>query len=361
MRARGKAPAREEFRVKLKRLIGLVLCAALAFSMAACKFAAPANVMTVDGREIPAGLYLVYQYQAYMDAMNQREDRTADVLKTEIDGMKAADWIHAETVGAVRRYVWTQQAFEAAGLSFTQEERDTINARVDSIWEANEALLAANGIGRESYGLYCDAEEKYAKLLEEYRDGPNGQVTDAEARAYMDQQYSRAQILTLPSTDANYTLLDGDKRAELDKLAAGLADRLNAGGSLDELAGGALEQAFTLCGREYSEESLSSYLSANFFTEDTVSYSADLTAAVLAAPVGGAGVYDGVGMPMVYQRIDNYEDNDDFKENYRGSIVSEMTAQAFADKADAEAAAYAVEEDASAVRAYSPSKVKASV
>ena len=54
--------------MKLKKFTGLLLCAALALSMAACKFTTPAVVMTVEGEDIPAGLYLMYQYQAYSSA-----------------------------------------------------------------------------------------------------------------------------------------------------------------------------------------------------------------------------------------------------------------------------------------------------
>ena len=41
--------------MKLKKFTGLLLCAALALSMAACKFTTPAVVMTVEGEDIPAG------------------------------------------------------------------------------------------------------------------------------------------------------------------------------------------------------------------------------------------------------------------------------------------------------------------
>lgn len=347
--------------MKLKRLIGLALCAALAISMTACKFSTPAVVMTVDGKDIPAGLYLMYQYQAYANAMNLREDRNTAVLKSEIEGVGAAEWIHTETVKAVRRCIWVEQAFDEAGLSFTEEELSTLESRVDSVWDANEALLSANGVGLESYRRYYIAEEKYARLLEEYRAGPDGQLTDADAKAYMDGRYFRAQLLTLPSTDASYNALDEDKQAQLNQLAADLAEQLKAGGSLDELGEDVLKQAFALCGREYSEDVLSNYLTKTFFTEDSTGYGEELVSAVMAAQVGDAGVYDSSNTPIVYQRIVNYEDNDDFTENYRSAIVSEITADAFSEKVEAEAAALTAAEDASAVRTYSPSKVKETV
>lgn len=43
---------------------------------------------------------------------------------------------------------------------------------------------------------------------------------------------------------------------------------------------------------------------------------------VVAAEVGAAGVYDGYSVPMIYQKIANYEDNDDFTANYKTTILS---------------------------------------
>ena len=47
--------------MKLKKFTGLLLCAALALSMAACKFTTPAVVMTVAGM-LMCGLILVLVY-----------------------------------------------------------------------------------------------------------------------------------------------------------------------------------------------------------------------------------------------------------------------------------------------------------
>ena len=66
--------------------------------------------------------------------------------------------------------------------------------------------------------------------------------------------------------------------------------------------------------------------------------------------VGAAGVYDGYSVPMIYQKIANYEDNDDFTANYKTTILSEITSAAFSDKVEEETAAYAVTEDESQPR-----------
>lgn len=347
--------------MKLKKFTGLLLCAALALSMAACKFTTPAVVMTVEGEDIPAGLYLMYQYQAYSSAKSKLEDKSAKVLKSEIEGVKAEEWIHNETVASAKRYVWVEKAFAEAGLTFTEEEQASIDSQLDAIWANNEALLAANGIGRENYRRFYECEAKYEKLLAEYQDGESDKITDAEAKKYMDETYSRIQTLVLPTTDADSAALPGEKLEELNVLAAQLADDLNAGGSMDELGPETLEKAFEICGREYAEDTTSSYMSKSFLTAESTSYSEEFVQGVVAAEVGAAGVYDGYSVPMIYQKIANYEDNDDFTANYKTTILSEITSAAFSDKVEEETAAYAVTEDVSAVKTYSPSKIRESV
>ena len=347
--------------MKLKKFTGLLLCAALALSMAACKFTTPAVVMTVEGEDIPAGLYLMYQYQAYSSAKSKLEDKSAKVLKSEIEGVKAEEWIHNETVASAKRYVWVEKAFAEAGLTFTEEEQASIDSQLDAIWANNEALLAANGIGRENYRRFYECEAKYEKLLTEYQDGESDKITDAEAKKYMDETYSRIQTLVLPTTDADSAALPDEKLEELNALAAQLADDLNAGGSMDELGPETLEKAFEICGRAYAEDTASSYMSKSFLTAESTSYSEEFVQGVVAAEVGAAGVYDGYSVPMIYQKIANYEDNDDFTANYKTTILSEITSAAFSDKVEEETAAYAVTEDASAVKTYSPSKIRESV
>ncbi len=353
--------------MRMKRWIVFVLCAAMAFALAGCTFSAPSTVMTVDGKEIPAGLYLAYQREAYYSAQNQREDTKTPVLKSSIDGVKAADWIHTETVDNLKQYLWVEQKFEEAGLSFTQEEQESAEQWLNTIWSYSGELMTENGIGRETYRQLYMNSEKYAKLLEEYRAGPEGQITDEAAKQYMDETYYRIRRLMLPATDADSAALSAEKQAELDALAADLAQQLNDGANLDDLAEEALQQAYEICGREYTEDSLTSDLGSFFLSAETTGFEEDFVPSVMSAALGDAGVYqnntadESVSQPVVYQKIANYESDDDFAENYREAVINEMTSVAFSDRLQAETEAYTVQESAFAVWCYRPSKLKESL
>ena len=54
--------------LNLKRWTAAVLCAALGLGLSACTLKTPANVMTVDGVQVPAGVYLMYQLNACTEA-----------------------------------------------------------------------------------------------------------------------------------------------------------------------------------------------------------------------------------------------------------------------------------------------------
>lgn len=354
----------EGITLKLKKITGLLACAAMALSLAACKFTTPAVVMTVEGEQIPAGLYLMYQYQAYGTARSKQVDTSADVLKSEIEGVNGAEWIHTKTLDSVKRYIWVERAFADAGMSFTEEEQASIDSQIESIWSYNEELMAANGVGLENYRRYYECESKYEKLLAQYTEEQSDLITDDEAKQYMDEMYSQIKTVTLPVTDEESNSLSEDQMSQMNELAEQLAADLNDGGDFDELAAQTLEQAFEIAGRTYSEDSAAQYISSGYVKANTITYPEEVVDAAMAAQVGDAMVYiydDYSGIPMVYQKVANYTDDDDFAQNYRSTIVSEIASADYAQKVEQETADYSVEEDASAVKTYSPSKVKESV
>ena len=343
----------------MKKWISAVLAGALALGLAACTFKTPATVLTVEDTTVSAGLYLMEQFLSYNDA---QELLSEDKKQVEENGESTplADWVHAKTLESLRVYLWTEREFDAQGLAFTDEENTSVETGFENYYASNEELLTANGIGKESYRLFYMNQMKYQKLYTAYAETAGDDVADADAKAYMDEEYARVQMLILPTVDSEYKALDEAKIAVIQGYADEVADKLDKGGDFDALAEEYLKKALEDAGREYTEDLLGTAYSATFQTKAAAEADPEGTAAkVFALEMGKTMVDKSNNAPIVYQRIANY-DNDTW-EGYRASIVSEIVVRDFEAKAKEESAGYAVQEDASAVRTYSIKKIKTTV
>lgn len=341
------------------KILALTLVSALALSLTGCHMKTPENVVEIEGVQVPAGVYLMNQMQAYSNATGKLEGDEKNVLKATIEEQKGEDWVHAETLRLLRRYVYLEKEFAAQGLSFTEDEKATNAAQAQSNWSGSETLLAANGIGQASYALVYESEVKYEKLFAAFAKENTKNITDEQIKAYMDEIYTHVTTMTLPVTAEDGTALEEAKQKEIANLAEELKGKLAAGGDMQELAVEYLKKAFEICGRTYTEEALTQFMSTTFVTKDYLYFPEELLTQVLDAKVGEAGVYMLSTTPMVYQKIANYANDVEFL-SYRETLLNNMNAEAFDAKIEQEAAAYTVTEDAAAVRAYPAKKVKLS-
>lgn len=342
----------------LRKIVAPVLCCALALSLAGCRFSTPATVLTVDDTQISAGLYLLYQLQAYSSARNLQEDTKKDVLKDTIEEKDGATWIADETLRLARRYVAVEKQFAADGLSLTDEELATAEQSAQGSYATSEEMYSNNGVGVESFTTYYLNEVKYDKLVGAYNEKNADTVTDAEAKAYMDEQYNRVATLMLPITKEDGTKLSEEDMTKLQAIADKLEKDLAAGGDMETLGADALKEAFKLCGLTYADDSLTQYQYTTFLQEDSGYFDEETTAAIFAAKVGDAGQAPFAEMPMIYQKLANYKDDEDFKTSYRESIVSSICLEQFDETLKTAGDALTVTSDANAVKTYAPKNVK---
>ena len=188
--------------MKLKRLLCAAASAVFCLSLAGCVISAPQTVLTVDGEPIPAGLYLSYQYSAYAEAASQLSSNE-ELEDATIEDVPADEWVHTRTIELIRRHVYVERAFEAQGLSIPEDEAASAQSAADQYYEANEELIAANGIGKESYRIFYMNQVKYSALLEAYLEEHRSDVQLDEAKEYMDSTYAHIYQLALPSTDTS--------------------------------------------------------------------------------------------------------------------------------------------------------------
>lgn len=327
--------------MKLKKVIALAAAGALALSLAACHISTPDVAVTVNGTDIPAGLYLAYQLQAATSADNQLQSQDKSLkdrgATLERDGqqMSAQDWVKAETQQGVARYVWATQQFEEQGLAFTEEELASIDSMVAMAYSYSGDLFTENGIGEASFKDYYTAEMKYQKLLDQYVEENKANVPDADVKAYVDEHYNRVRALTLPTTNADYEKVSEEDLAAIQGYADEALAELEKGAALDDdLAEKYLKKAFELTGRAWTDTSLSTYFTANFQNKETTGEEGTLSYAAATGKVGDKGKVLSTDTPIVYEIIENYTDDDDFAEN-RDSMAASLLDSRFEEEAAA--------------------------
>jgi hypothetical protein len=340
--------------LKHVKLVSFAVCAALVLALSGCTIKSPATVMTVDGTDIPAGLYLTYQLEAYNSAYSKVEDKT-NVLGGEIDGVKATEWIHSETVKKAQKYVYVAKAYDDAKLTMSDDDLATFQDTVDSAYEQNGDWLASNGIGKESYYEYALSASKENALYEAYAE--DNTPTDSEIKAYMNENYCHVNILYLPTTDTSYAALADDVIASIKEKAQKMVDDINGGKEFADVAEDTLKAAFELGGREYADDTLSSYSTNTFVKSDSTSYSEAVLKQLFDAKAGTAFLNEEATMPTIINKVENFATDADF-ENYRDGVSSEMTYADFEAATKAEAEKLSTTENSSAVSTYSPKKIK---
>ena len=137
--------------------------------------------------------------------------------------------------------------------------------------------------------------------------------------------------------------------------------QLEAGIDLRDRKQDVLQEVLPLSGREYTDSSVSEYLSERYVSENSTLYGNDFSLAMLAAEVGSCGLYTASTSPLLYEKLPNYETDQQFEEEHFAAMADEINARAFEEEVDEKAGALSLEEDAAAVRTYSVYNIKTEV
>lgn len=240
--------------MKTKRILAAVACAAVAFGMTGCS--TPAAVGTVGDVEIPSGLFLLYQQLSYNEAAKLVEDSEKDVLKQQVEGVDAAEWIRTKTLEKIDRYVGIGQMAAELGVELTAEQAGMVQQTAASQWEAYEENYSDNGIGEESLVLAFTAEQKASLLLDAVY-GPEGAepVSTGYLTTYIKKNYAELEYFSLPIMTSNYTMATDEQHDELVQMAKEAASKLmDEGADFKATATETVKAAYELLGAEMPED-----------------------------------------------------------------------------------------------------------
>lgn len=369
------------------RFLSLGLALAMLLGVTGCTISTPATVGSIGGVEIPAGIYLLAQYNAYQtvsDLADLATGETADdvkaVLKAQCTGTigdeevttDGADYLQRLTLRSLQYYAAVESKF--AELGATLEDAATAEAAdtAASMWESDGDVYKANGISQATLEQYQLNSAKADACLELIY-GENGQspVTDQDYLDFLNNECRYVDVVQLPLFDsASYAFADEDQSEQIQTLAEECAATLNSWAAVEqgrterftsmyEAAEQYVAQAMEVLGATPESGMGAYYAGSQLLTPDTLkSYGTTLTDALDAA---GKGVWTTVNLgmsigvmcdvnPLDADTLDNFKANYDLLKLLKGD---ELEAQFYADGA-------AMEQnlDSSAMSTYKASKIK---
>ena len=372
------------------KFLSLGMAMLLLLAASGCTITTPSSVGSIGDVEIPAGIYLLAQYNAYNTASGDADLATGEsardvkaVLRAECTGTigdaevttDGADYIAQLTLRSLEYYAAVETMFDELGGvlddAATSEAADT----AASVWESNGDLYAANGISQATIEQYLLKTQKAQACLELLY-GENGQtpVTEAEYTDYLQNECLYIDEVQLPLFDANtYAFADEEQAAEIQALAEECAATLNEWAtaengrserqvSMIEAASEYIPRTGEILGATMESAQALQYISSQLMTPDTLtSYGDSLTEAADAAGENTWFTYD-TGMSVaVMCSVDPLEaySLQELIEGY--DLLRTMKGTEMDNQFYAEGAALAHNLDQSAMNTYKPGNIKTEV
>ena len=372
------------------KFLSLGMAMLLLLAASGCTITTPSSVGSIGDVEIPAGIYLLAQYNAYNTASGDADLATGEsardvkaVLRAECTGTigdeevttDGADYIAQLTLRSLEYYAVVETMFDELGGMLddaaTSEAADT----AASVWESNGDLYAANGISQATIEQYLLNNQKAQACLELLY-GENGQnpVTEAEYTDYLQNECLYIDEVQLPLFDANtYAFADEEQAAEIQALAEECAATLNEWAtaeqgrserqvSMIEAASEYIPRTGEILGATMESAQALQYISSQLMTPDTLtSYGDSLTEAADAAGENTWFTYD-TGMSVaVMCSVDPLEaySLQELIEGY--DLLRTMKGTEMDNQFYAEGAALAHNLDQSAMNTYKPGNIKTEV
>ena len=218
-----------------KRAIAGMLALAMCLSFAGCYDENKTWAARQGDDTMPIGGYIYYLYSAYSEAM-QKVDTETQVLKAEIDGEDATQWIKDRAMSYLQSYYYIGDKFDEYGLELTQEDQNTISSTTDSFWAYYQSMFEDElGIAKASFDqAYSQYNAKYQKVMKAmYDEGGELALADNELKDYFTENYYSYEYffvsLTTTNDDGEKETLSADDQDALKKELQSYVDKINSG------------------------------------------------------------------------------------------------------------------------------------
>ena len=351
------------------KLFSLGMAASMLLALGGCAMSTPANVGSIGGVEIPAGVYLLAQYNSYNTASGLADLATGEtandvkvVLKAQCTGTingeevttDGADYISQLTTHAIEYFAAVEKEFDELGGD----------------------LYTANGISKSTVETYLlNAQKAKAILNLTYGADGTSPVTEAEYTDYVNNDCYYVETVQFPLVNySSYSLATDDQKSQIEDIAAQCLAELNEQATAETASNSALytaamnyvPQAMSAMGSTIESAQAVYYAGSKLYTPDDLSsFGGDgynnLTDPLDEIPLGTWTTIDLGTTLLVARRIDPLKTYTVDQLNSMYDMLTSMKSDEIQDKLYADGAALEHNLDSSAINTYSASKIKKTV
>lgn len=373
------------------KLFSLALAVSMVLALAGCNMSAPSTVGSIGGVEIPAGIYLMAQYNAYNTASGVADLATGEtasdvkaVLKAECTGTigdeevtaTGSEYVARLTTRSLEYYAAVEKEFaDRNGVLDDAATAEAANS-ADNLWSSNGDLYTANGIAKSTVETYLLNTQK-AKALLEMTYGADGSapVTDDEYTAYVNDDCYYIEAVQFPLMDySSYTFADDDQKAAIMATAESCLAELSETATAETASNSALytaamtyvPQAMSALGTDMDASQAVYYAASQLYTpDDLASYGSDeynnLTDPLDEAGLNNWTVINLGTTILVARRIDPFKTYSVEDLNNMYDLLSDMKLTDLQNDLYAAGAALEHDLNSSAMNTYSAAKIKKNV
>ena len=370
------------------KLFSLAMAVSMVLALAGCAMSTPSTVGSIGGVEIPAGIYLLAQYNSYNTASGLAKLATGEtasdvkaVLKATCTGTingeevtaPGSEYVAQLTTRAIEYYAAVEKQFAAQNGVLDDAATAEAANTADSLWGTNGDLYTANGISKATVETYLLNAQK-AKALLKMTYGPEGTtpVTEAEYTDYVNNDCYYIEAVQFPLVNySSYTMADDTQKAAIMATAESCMEELSRTATAETASGSALytaamtyvPQAMAAMGSEMDASQAVYYAASQLYTPDDLSsYGSDeynnLTDPLDAAGLNHWTTIDLGTTILVARRIDPFKTYtvDELDSMY--DLLTDMKSTAIQDELYAAGAALEHDLNSAALNTYSASKIK---
>ena len=373
------------------KLFSLGMAASMLLALGGCAMSTPANVGSIGGVEIPAGVYLLAQYNSYNTASGLADLATGEtandvktVLKAQCTGTingeevttDGADYISQLTSHAIEYYAAVEKEFDELGGVLDDAATAEAANSADSLWNSNGDLYTANGISKSTVETYLlNAQKAKAILNLTYGADGTSPVTEAEYTDYVNNDCYYVETVQFPLVNySSYSLATDDQKSQIEDIAAQCLAELNEQATAETASNSALytaamtyvPEAMAAMGSTMDASQAVYYAASQLYTpSDLSSYGSDeynnLTDPLDAAGMNHWTTIDLGTTVLVARKIDPFKTYtvEDLDSMY--DLLTSMKSDAIQDELYAAGAALDHNLNSAAMNTYSASKIKKNV